>query len=178
MRSITYPTASTDMWEHAGGATYTYEYDAMGRLWKMSSGSFLAEATYGPAVELLTLSRTSTAPYLQSESRAYNSRLQLTRVRTQNYEYSPTQNNGRIVSETDSSTGEQIVYAYDELNRLITAVTADNPNVTQWGQRFTYDGFGSLTDKDVMKGSAPVWRGLVDPATNRVNINMDANGNQ
>jgi RHS repeat-associated protein len=178
MRSITYPTASPDMWEHTGGATYSYEYDAMGRLWKMSSGSFLTEATYGPAGELLTLSRTSTAPYLQSESRAYNSRLQLTRVGTHQYEYSPTQNNGRIVSETDSSTGEQIVYAYDELNRLITAVTADNLNVTQWGQRFTYDGFGNLTDKDVMKGSAPVWHGLVDPATNRVNINMDANGNQ
>ena len=33
----------------------------------------------------------------------------------------------------------------DALGRLMQAVTSDNPNVTQWGQSFTYDGFGKLT---------------------------------
>ena len=31
------------------------------------------------------------------------------------------------------------------------AVTSDNPNITQWGQSFTYDGFGNLTQKNVIK---------------------------
>jgi RHS repeat-associated protein len=71
-----------------------------------------------------------------------------------------------------------VTYQYDELNRLISAVTADNPSVPQWGQSFTYDGFGNLTDKSVTKGSAPLWHGLVDPATNRASGHVyDANGN-
>ena len=46
-------------------------------------------------------------------------------------------------------------YQYDALNRLMQAVTSDNPNVTQWGQSFTYDGFGNLTQKNVIKNQAP-----------------------
>jgi YD repeat-containing protein len=65
-------------------------------------------------------------------------------------------------------SGEQITYAYDALNRLISAVTSDNPNVTQWGQGFSYDGFGNLTAKTVIKGSAPRLSVYVDPATNHV----------
>jgi RHS repeat-associated protein len=50
--------------------------------------------------------------------------------------------------------------------------------VPQWGQAFLYDGFGNLTDKSVTKGSAPVWHGMVDPATNRASGYVyDANGN-
>jgi YD repeat-containing protein len=91
---------------------------------------------------------------------------------------SANQNNGRIMQQTDNSSGEQVTYQYDELNRLISAVTADNPSVPQWGQGFLYDGFGNLTDKSVTKGSAPVWHGLVDPATNRASGYLyDANGN-
>jgi RHS repeat-associated protein len=94
------------------------------------------------------------------------------------YTYSANHNNGRIVQQTDNSSGEQVTYQYDELNRLISAVTADNPSVPQWGQAFMYDGFGNLTDKSVTKGSAPVWHGLADPATNRASGYVyDANGN-
>ena len=50
---------------------------------------------------------------------------------------------------------EQVNYQYDALNRLMQAVTSDNPNVTQWGQSFTYDGFGNLTQKNVVKNHAP-----------------------
>ena len=71
----------------------------------------------------------------------------------------------------------------DALGRLMQAVTSDNPNVTQWGQSFTYDGFGNLTQKNVIKNQAPSLSVIVDPATNRVTqqggsaISYDANGN-
>ena len=142
-----------------------------------SGGTTVASATYGPAGELRTLTN-----WGRTETRTYNSRMQLTSIRVpgeagHTYSYSGTENNGRIASETDGMTGEEVVYQYDELNRLISAVTADNPNVTQWGQQFTYDGYGNLTDKDVIKGSAPVLHQLVDPATNRMPYGYDANGN-
>jgi RHS repeat-associated protein len=48
-----------------------------------------------------------------------------------------------------------------------------------WGQGFSYDGFGNLTGKSVLKGSAPYLSVGVDAATNRiVGYNYDANGNQ
>jgi YD repeat-containing protein len=65
--------------------------------------------------------------------------------------YSGTQNNGRITQSIDGITGENVSYAYDALNRLIAASTADNT----WGNVYTYDGFGNLTGKTVTKGSAP-----------------------
>jgi len=51
--------------------------------------------------------------------------------------------------------GEQVTYTYDALNRLASAVTGDNPNVTQWGQSYNYDGFGNFTNQNVIKGSTP-----------------------
>ncbi len=66
-----------------------------------------------------------------NETRSYNSRLQLTALNNVSYVY-PAANNGKIQSQTDSVSGEQITYAYDALNRLISGVTSDSPNVTQW----------------------------------------------
>src|SRR5579885_1011120 len=137
--------------------------------------------------------RLSEAEYAQCEKAAarrgqtlsewwfsYNSMLQLTQVsgggRNIQYNYSANQNNGKIVSETDVVSGEQVNYTYDALNRLATAMTSDNPNVAQWGQSFTYDGFGNLTNVNVIKGSAPIYSANPDPATNHVGC-TDANGN-
>ena len=114
------------------------------------------------------------------QSFIYNAMLQLTSVsgggRDIQYNYSANQNNGKIVSETDLVSGEQVNYTYDALNRLATAMTSDNPNVAQWGQSFTYDGFGNLTNVNVIKGSAPIYSANPDPATNHVGC-TDANGN-
>jgi len=64
------------------------------------------------------------------------------------------------------------------LNRLASAVTTDNPNVTQWGQSYTFDGFGNLTDQNVIKGSAPTMHVVYNSATNRqTGDTADANGN-
>jgi YD repeat-containing protein len=64
------------------------------------------------------------------------------------YNYSPNQNNGRIISSNDSVTGENVTYTYDALNRLSTATASG-----LWGQAYTYDGFGNLTGKTVTLGS-------------------------
>jgi RHS repeat-associated protein len=67
---------------------------------------------------------------------------------------------------------------YDELGRLTRAETVAN----DWGQAFSYDGFGNLFAKAATKGSGvPTMNILVDQATNRVaassGFTYDANGN-
>lgn len=59
------------------------------------------------------------------------------------------------------TSGEQITYAYDALNRLSQASAAG------WGQSFTYDGFGNLTGKTATAGSSPYMSLSVDHTTNR-----------
>src|SRR5438874_8988237 len=76
-----------------------------------------------------------------------------------------TQNNSKITSQYDAISAEEVTYAYDALNRLASAVTTDNPNVTQWGQSYNYDGFGNLTDQNVTKGSAPSMHVVYNAAT-------------
>jgi YD repeat-containing protein len=104
-----------------------------------------------------------------SETHTYNSMFQLTQLQVGSsalniqYAYSGTQNNGKITSQSDVISGEQIAYTYDALNRLFSAQTTQTGG-TQWGQSYTYDGFGNLTDQTVIKGSAPdvhvaYWRG-------------------
>jgi RHS repeat-associated protein len=165
MTKVTYPTAAG-----GGGQSYVYGYDALGRLKTMgpqeAQTSVVSDVTYGPAGEMLTMTG------VVNESRGYNSRLQLTSFNGVSYGYGAS-NNGRIASETVS--GETVVYQYDELNRLMKAETQGNV----WGQQFTYDGFGNLTNKSVTKGSAPSMSVVVDAQTNRVaGYPYDANGNQ
>ena len=67
------------------------------------------------------------------------------------------------------------------------SATANGGRLTQaetvgagWGQSFSYDGFGNLTAKNVVKGSVPVMNVMVDGATNRISSSgfaYDAAGN-
>jgi YD repeat-containing protein len=75
------------------------------------------------------------------------------------------------------ASSEEVTYTYDSLQRLIGAVTTDSPTVPQWGQAFTYDGFGNRTSASVTKGSAPYGNWAYDAATNRASDFYDANGN-
>jgi YD repeat-containing protein len=136
----------------------------------MSDGSpnaVISAVSYGPAGELLSMTG-----WNYSEGRGYNSRLQLTSLNGATFSYgADATSNGRIVSETVS--GETVAYAYDSLNRLISA------NGPGWGQGFGYDGFGNLTAKTVLAGSVPTFSGAFDAATNRqAGVSYDANGNQ
>ena len=185
MTGVTYPSWTSGSNSYVG-SNYTYAMDTMGRLSTMTdainSHTLVAGTSYGPASELLSLSGSSWG--VDSETRAYNSRLQLTSLNVNsgtlniNYGYSSTNNNGKIAAQTDIVSGEQIVYTYDALNRLATAETSDNPSVTQWGQSYTYDGFGNLLDQTVIKGSAPSLSTTYDYTTNRQTGDIaDANGN-
>src|SRR5437899_264132 len=84
--------------------------------------------------------------------------------------------NGKITQMQDFAygAGEEVTYQYDSLNRLISAVTTG----PEWGQSFTYDGFGNRTGAMQVKGYAPDSSVVFDPATNRiVGESYDANGN-
>jgi RHS repeat-associated protein len=92
------------------------------------------------------------------------------------YRFSATQNNGRITQRKDWISGEEITYQHDALQRLISAETTGR----EWGQSFTFDGFGNLLQQTVTKGSAPSLSVLVDTATNHITTSgyaYDANGN-
>lgn len=68
-----------------------------------------------------------------------------------------------------------MLYTYDSLNRLATAQTA---GAGGWGQSYTFDGFGNLTDQTVIKGSAPGMSVAYSASTNRqTGDTADANGN-
>ncbi len=187
--SVTYPTSGS-----VPGATYNYTYDSMARLYGMtdaSAGAVVNSVTYGPANEMLNMSFYMSA-YLTSETRTYNTLGQMTNLSVVNgltntstdYRYPTGSNNGKISSQKINATGEEVQYAYDSLNRLISAITtsaSDSSGNTPWGQNYGYDGFGNLTAKTVSKGSAPTMSVSVSPATNRItsvfNLTYDANGN-
>src|SRR5258708_16996646 len=114
----------------------------------------------------------------------YNNMGQITAMGSFTYVYPAAgQNNGKITSQIDNTSGEQVTFAYDSLNRLICAAGASTAQAaclpassSNWGQQFKYDPFGNLTDKLVTAGSAPPWSGVVDANTNRFGY-TDANGN-
>jgi len=150
----------------AAAASYMYSYDAMGRLNTMTDGNgatLVNGAQYNAAGQMTSMGG--------FESRSYNSMGQLTNINyygsvNTTYTYSPTQNNGKITSQTDNLSGEQVTYAYDSLNRL-TSATASG-----WNQGFVYDPFGNLTDKTGTNS----WHGVPDATTNHLG-GVDANGN-
>ena len=161
MVSVTYPK---------GGPTYTYTLDSMGRPVQMEDDAgkiWVKEAQYDAAGRLTEVKLWEHDGYgypkFVTEQRTYNARGQLTRLKLPGYldeEYRyPTANAGRISSKKDWISGEEVVYQYDELNRLIHAGTTG----PAWGLSFSYDGFGNRTAQTVTKGSAgrgrpPRWR--------------------
>ena len=144
MTSVTYPSVSNH------SAAYTTSFDAMARPSSMTDGTntVVSGLSYGPANEMTGINY-----FGYSETRSYNSRLQLTSINALQYIY-PTNgaNNGKA-SEQKVISGEDVVYSYDVLNRLILAQTTGTSS-TNWGQGFSYDGFGNLCQK-TGTGTAP-----------------------
>jgi RHS repeat-associated protein len=167
--------------QYPSGLTLSYTYDAMERLNTLTnttnSATIITGATYDPGNRLLSLSGNLT------ESRTYNVMGQLTQLSSSAtsgpsinyaYGYSSTQNNGKIASQTDNITGEDVVYTYDALNRLATAVATSNA----WGQSYTYDGFGNLLGQTVTEGTAPSLSVSYNASSNLQTTDCaDANGN-
>ena len=158
------------------------QYDVNGRLAGMTMDDRngqgpqpFASASYYAAGQLNTLSWGG-----YTETRTYNSLMQLTNqsvpyALNMTYNYSATQNNGRITSSVDGITGENTTYSYDALNRLT------NASNSLWSEAYTYDGFGNLTSKTGSGGSpnpAPTVSLTYNSKNQPTNIYYDANGNQ
>ncbi len=186
-------------WPRVGGIR-TYGYDSLGRPNRLTvpvtfldwadqqytvNIDVVKDVLYGPAGEMTQIRVANDvmvdSPTYSTETRQYNARLQMWRqtvsgVMDMEYRYSATQNNGRLTQSKDWITGEEVTYTYDSLQRLISAVTTG----PEWGQSFTYDGFGNLLNQTVTKGSAPSMSLLVSGITNRITsagFAYDGNGN-
>jgi len=184
--TVTYPSwKGCSSCSTISGSSYTYAYDSMGRMNTLTdtvnSHTLISGMTYGVANEVQQITSGYTTG-VNSETHTYNSMFQLTHLQVASalnitYIYSATQNNGKVTSQSDVISGEQIAYTYDALNRLASAQTTQTGG-TQWGQSYTYDGFGNLTDQTVIKGSAPDVHVAYSYSTNRqTGDTADANGN-
>jgi RHS repeat-associated protein len=156
-----------------------YQFDINGRTTGMTSDTgsgpqTFATATYTPIGQLYKLSYGGL-----TETDTYNNMMQLVSQTVpgylnMTYNYSPTQNNGRITSSVDGITGENTSYTYDALNRLTGASNAS------WNGTYQYDGFGNLTSKSGTGGSPNAFPSMT--ATYNVHNQLttgsyDANGN-
>ncbi len=125
------------------------------------------------------------------ETTAYNNRMQVTEIGLGNsatdksllkleYGYGTnTQNNGSLRSQKISFSGlsqpfEQ-TYAYDDLNRLLSATETVNGSQT-WKQTFTYDRYGNrrfdAANTTTLAASNNVTNPQIDTATNRFSANQ------
>jgi RHS repeat-associated protein len=188
MTSLSYPGQYNQWNSTEPGPVNSYTYDAVGNLTSLSQqcsdcsypySPTSANATYNQAGQLTSLNYGG-----YQETRGYNSLLQLTTATAlygytsamnMQYNYSATQNNGRILSSVDAVAGQTVSYTYDALNRLISAATKPT-DTGAWGQTYSYDGFGNLLAQVPTQGSAPQAYPAVDSTTNHVG-SVDANGN-
>jgi RHS repeat-associated protein len=182
--SIKYPDTQPDANTAVTGPTYTYALDGLKRpvgLTDNSGGTWASGVTYNAANQM---TGGTFGPGAWSETRTYNSLLQLTReqqtssqlgvLMDMTYTYSSNQNNGQVAQTVDAVSGETISYQYDALKRLSSASSTQS-----WAETYTYDGFGNLTQM-TPTGTAPTLSVLVDVATNRMQgtgMGYDANGN-
>jgi hypothetical protein len=117
----------------------------------------------GLANELVSMSYSGV-----TETRCYNTMMQLTNITipgqlNMTYNYPSGTDSGKISSQTDNISGETVTYAYDSLNRLLSA------NGCGWSEQYAYDPFGNLTTK-TPTGGAPQLSLASDPTTNRAII--------
>jgi RHS repeat-associated protein len=161
---------------YPGGETHGFTFDAMGRVSGMGG---VGSISYGAAGQITGLDY-----FGMSETRTYNSLLQMTRqtvtqgagtVLDMEYVFTAGANDGRITSSVDHVLGETVNYTYDSLQRLSRAETAGTGG---WGQAFGYDGFGNLTSKTPTKGSVPVLSVQYDASNHLVGGSYDGNGNE
>ena len=169
MTSVSYPNA---------GPTYTYSFDSVSRpigLTDQNNYAAVSSVQYAPSNQMLSLNY-----FGVSESRTYNTLMQLTNVTIPGqlnltYNYPTGTNNGKISSQSDAISGETVTYAYDSLNRLLSA------SGSGWSETYGYDGFGNLTTK-TPSGGAPQLSIAVSAATNQImqvqNLTYDNNGNE
>ncbi|MEP7362671.1 MAG: hypothetical protein ABI972_05400 [Acidobacteriota bacterium] len=167
-------------WTQDPSRTLNYTYDSMGRPNTMAEPSpvfnWVNSVTDNAASQ-----PTAMSTLLGTVNRTYNILGQLTQITngsnfSERYDYSATQSNGRITGKKDLLSGEEVLYAYDTLQRLSSAATVSSA----WGQSYSYDGWGNLISATLTKGTGPSNLNItVNGLANRINgQTYDANGNQ
>ena len=136
-----------------------------------SSTSIVSNVQYNAANQMQTMNYSGL-----SESRTYNVLNQLINITAGSenltYNYPTGTNNGKVSSMYNATSGETVTYAYDSLNRLLSASSSAG-----WGQQYGFDSFGNLLSKTVT-GSGPSLSQAVNAANNQiVGQTYDNNGN-
>jgi RHS repeat-associated protein len=178
LTSAVYPQLAT--WPPGSIQTFTYTLDAMERPTGLTDNywnrTWASGATYNAANQPL---------YDGTATRTYNSLLQMTSITgsgmNMTYNYSTTRNNGQITSSVDAISEETITYQYDLLKRLESASGSGSLSGKNWGETYTYDGFGNMTQMaPTGTAGAPSLSVTVNANTNRLTpsgAQYDNNGN-
>ncbi len=193
LAQTTYPTTYTPGGAAVPGYLYNYSYDTMGRPsgttyqvnGAASPQTLVDQVQYNVSGQLTQMRWFNlTGGGSQTETRQYNALGQMTRLTVPGqldleYRFSATANDGKLISQKNYITGEELEYQYDTLGRLSRAeTTANSGSAPQWGLSWLYDGFGNRLQQNAIKGTVPTQAILVDPVTNRVQSHaFDANGN-
>lgn len=146
---------------------YTYTYNNAGQASSLKdvahSINFFSGSHYAPPGMLSSgINGAVTGWNAITLTNSYNNRLQLSQAQAVsplpltllNLSYSYDQgsgiNNGNIMSITNGrDSSRSVSYSYDQLNRL---ASAQSPST--WGNSYSYDAWGNLTQKNVIKGMA------------------------
>jgi RHS repeat-associated protein len=177
MTGQTYPAAHDLLGTtEVAGTSYVYGFDSMGRPNTMTG--YIDGVTYNAAGQPMAI--TTSNPQVNAETRVYNALGQLTSLTSGalrfEYDFSATQNDGRITTQRTFSSGTQIEsigYSYDSLNRLSSATAAG-----QWSASYGYDGFGNLLSVTPTGSGPSAMSVTVSASTNRVSgWTYDSNGN-
>jgi RHS repeat-associated protein len=179
------------------GRTITYTRSAAGRMLSAvdtaNNINYTTSATYTPQGALASMVNGFTSSFAGiSTTDAYNKRLQPVTlsaaapsqtVLSLSYDFHlGTTDNGNVyqlVNNRDNNRTQN--FTYDALNRIASAYTQGNsPLTTSWGETFTIDAWGNLTNKAAIAGKTNTELLNAAPATvtNRLNgFSYDAAGN-
>jgi RHS repeat-associated protein len=162
---------------YPSGRVYTYGYNNAAETTSIAdttnSINFFTSGQYAPS-GLLTggIHGATTGWNAITLANTYNSRLQPTQFLATSplpstllkliysYDQGAGKNNGDVVQITNGRDSTRTTaYTYDQVNRLSTAQT---PSAPTWGDSYTYDAWGNLTQKTVTKGTAETMSLLVN----------------
>lgn len=179
---------------YPSGRVYTYSYNNAAQITSLADTvhniNFFTNGQYAPP-GLLTggIHGAVTGWNAITLANTYNNRLEPTQFQATSpvpltllnliysYDQGAGKNNGDVVQVTNvRDSTRTAAYTYDQVNRLSTAQT---PSASTWGDSYTYDAWGNLLQKNVIKGTAETMALTVN-ANNQVTtpaFTYDAAGN-
>jgi RHS repeat-associated protein len=185
---------STQM-TYPSGRVVQQSFDSAGRLCAVAASTsncstltspYASAFTYDPASQLTGFNYGNGV----AATFGYSNRLQMSSLKyaigtntlfNLVYNFGSTNNNGQIAGITDNvDNGRSVVYGYDSLNRLSSALTTGSTNYPKWGLSWGYDRNSNRTAQNVTAGIGPYNSVGVDPTTNRINTSgygYDVGGN-